>query len=226
MQSFITISPCLHFYQSKIIKFLVVCALGLTGLLTNMAEAQTKQFKDTFMIKKENSFYPSISMGRSFNSNDLKAGINLIMYNYIAKYKKNHDTNNLMNHIPKQHGCNQISRQEWTFHNSVEYISVFTLNHHFIKDNFNRTINSQSIEYAIFCDNVLNTIIGAGLQVKHYNFETISISPQIKILPPFINLYAQMNLHQETRLSIPKYEIGIEFNPRFLYEIGKYLLDE
>lgn len=224
MQSFYNISHCLHFYQSQIIKFLVVCALGLTSFLTNMAEAQTKQFKDTLMIKKENSFHPSISIGRSFNSNDIKAGVNLIMYNEIIKYKKNHDTNNLINHIPKQYGCNQISRQEWTFHNSVEFISVFTLNHHFIKNN-NSTINSQSFEYTIYCDNVLNTIIGAGLQVKHYNFETISISPQIKILPPFINLYAQMNLHQETRLSIPKYEVGIEFNPRFLYEIGKYLLD-
>ncbi len=212
--------------KTKNMKLSVLTAISFFSLLIHQTYAQTNQLKDTFKIEKQNTFYPSISAGRSFNSNDFKCGINLIMYNEITKYKKNHDTFNLIYHIPKHLGYIQNKRPVWVHHSSVEFVSVFTINHHFIKDSNNRTINSQSFEYAIFCENILNNMVGLGLQVKHYNFETFSFSPQIKLLPPFVNLYAQMNFYQETKLSIPKYEFGVEFNPRLLYEIGKYLLKD
>lgn len=213
-------------YKSKNIKLLVLSTISFISLSLHQAFAQTNQLNDTFKIEKENALYPSISIGRCFNTNDFKTGINLIMYNEITKYKKNHDTFNLIYHIPKHLGYIPNKKQEWSHHRSLEFISVFTLNHHFIKDNNNKTINSQSFEYAIFCENVLNNLVGIGLQIKHYNFETFSFSPQIKLLPPFINLNAQMNFHPQTHLNIPKYEFGIEFNPRLLYEIGKYLLKD
>ncbi len=193
-------------------------------LLCNSISAQSQHLKDTFKIEKHNSYYPSVSIGRSFQTKEIKTGINLIISNDITKFKKNHDTFNPAYHFPKEFKM-EHKRQEWTYHNSYEFLSVITLNHHFVKDN-NQFINSQSIEYAIYCDNILNTMIGVGLQVKHYNFQAFSMSPQIKILPPFINFYAQRNFHQDSHFNIPKYEIGLEFNPRLLYEIGKFIKEK
>jgi hypothetical protein len=58
------------------------------------------------------------------------------------------------------------------------------------------------------------TTIGFACQIRHFDFESITVSPKIKILPPMCNLYFQYNLPILNKVKVPDspFEIGIEIN--------------
>lgn len=100
------------------------------------------------------------------------------------------------------------------------YSYGFTFSHHFNGNDINKH-NSQSIEfnYTPYNLNIWTyspkiTTIGFAVQIRHYDFETITISPQIKLLPPMANIYFQYNatLYNNNKMLVTPYEVGIELN--------------
>lgn len=199
-------------------KFQYIFCLIITLGFCNFKDcrAQSSIEKDTVEIENIKAYYPSMVFGRSFNAGDLKIGINLSYGNETHFYKNQVDSNLFR--------WGTIPYKQKTLIHSKLFASYTSINHHFIRTPGFRKVKSQSIEYFLYEPN--SFIFGLGVQIQHYNFETMSVSPHIKILPPFLNLFIKYNhfLGEKLLFHVPKFEFGIEFNPLIFVHFGKEII--
>lgn len=181
--------------KQQVLKIKTIKAFLMVFVLTGLCTFECKAH--TFIVNQTNESEPSGMLGivfsKPFNMKGSKLGINYNLYHKDFDY---------------------------TYSVNKAYSLGLTFSHHFNGNSYIRHI-SQSIEFNYTpyrltswpYSTILSTI-GISCQTRHYNFETITLSPQIKLLPPMANLYFQYNitLLNNTKMIITPFEIGIELN--------------
>lgn len=180
------------------LKINAIKALSIVLVILGLCTFECKAF--SYKTKCKTDYEPSnmfgLAFSKPFNVKGSKLGIN---YN---RYFKDFD---------------------YTYSINKAYSYGINLSHHFNGKSDNRH-NSQSIEINYTKYKLKSwpyspkiTTIGFACQIRHYDFEAFTISPQIKLLPPMANLYFQYNitLLNNSKTLITPYEIGIELNTNF-----------
>lgn len=187
-------------------KFQYIFCLIITLGFCNFKDCRAQSSIDSIAFDFNKEYYPGIQFGRSFNAADFKVGLSLLTVFEIDTYEEYYRQNLYYD-----------STKSFIMENKGEYpfIPCISINHHFIRTPGYRKTISQSFEFFSYIPYMEDhcELIGIGVQVQHYNFKTLSVSPQIKILPPMLNFFIKRNFISGERLpfNIPKYEFGMEF---------------
>jgi len=152
-------------------------------------------------------------------------------YSYNSKNKKDYEPYNMFGiEFSKPFNIKGsklgLNYNRYLIDRNYEYLTCkgfsygITISHHFNGNSIYKH-NSQSIEFNytpyqldIWSYSPKITTISFACQIRHYDFESITVSPKIKVLPPMCNVYFQYNMpifNKGLAPNIP-FELGIELN--------------
>lgn len=190
-------------------KFQYIFCFIITLGFCNFKDSRAQSSIDSIAFNFNKEYYPGIHFGRSFNAADFKVGLSLFTAFDIDTYEEYFLQNSY-------YDSSKSFRMEYK--REYSFIPCISLNHHFIRASGYSKTNSQSIECFSYFPRY---ILAAGVQVQHYNFKTLSVSPQIKILPPMLNFFIKRNFISGEQLpfNIPKYEFGMELYLNIFIEL-------
>lgn len=107
-----------------------------------------------------------------------------------------------------------------------EYILI-SFYHHF--PNKNNRLNSQSIEIQLpfYKELGLAFFLGAGIEVRHYDFKSYELSPKLYLNTVLVGVFAQYNcmVYKELNRDLPKFAFGLSINTNYLIGLVGIALD-